>query len=91
MCQFLTNNFAALLNSVGIIFVMIGAWLVAYEVVNKFKGEQYQGPQITFGCSLRPSKTDEFIDWEILRSKVMMIGLIFITIGSLSQIISNWV
>ena len=91
MCQFLTNNFAAVLNSAGIIFVMIGAWLVAYEVVNKFKGEPYHKHQISFGASLRPIKTDEYINWEIIRSKVMVSGLVCITIGSLLQIISIWV
>ena len=80
---------SACLNSVGLIFDIIGAWLVAYEVVRQFRGQQFERMPTRWGGMPPPEKTSEFQGWEIRRNRFMFVGLVCLTIGFVPQIISN--
>lgn len=80
-----------ILNSVGLFFDIIGAFLVAWEVVRKFKGEQYDVlPLKMNGIIPPPNKTEKYEKYESDKHVKMWIGLGFLTIGFLLQIGSNW-
>ena len=38
--EFVCNNLQAIVNTVGLLLDIAGAWFVAWEVVNKFKGQK---------------------------------------------------
>lgn len=82
-------------NTVGLFCDIIGAWLVAIEVVRQFKGKKQFKDQTVIvmpGCGFAepPKKTEEFIKYERDKYRLMWIGLFFLTIGFLLQIGSNW-
>jgi hypothetical protein len=69
----------------GIILVMFGSWLVAYEVVLQFRGQSHI-VSVAYGGPGTPKKLPEFIAYEARRNKFMWTGLVLITVGSLVQI-----
>jgi rRNA processing protein Gar1 len=80
------------INSVGLTFDIIGAVMVAYEVVQQFKDQQYK--DIPIQCSevgIRPAKTVEFEKFELNKYRHIKIGLLFLFIGFVFQILSNWI
>jgi hypothetical protein len=82
---------AKIINSVGLVFDIIGACLVAWEVVDKFYGKQYEeAPLIANGVISAPNKTFDFNKWEHKKYKKMKVGLVFLFFGFLLQILSNW-
>ncbi len=72
------------LSGIGIVFVLIGAWCVAYEVVAKFRGETH-GASVPYGCA-KVHKLGTYIAWEKKRNAAMWTGLGFITFGSFFQL-----
>jgi hypothetical protein len=75
------------LSAIGIFSSLIGSWLVAYEVVNKFRGVSHS-VSVGWGGSGTASKTEPFLQWESKRNFVMWWGLAFITGGSFLQLAS---
>lgn len=73
------------LSVVGIFSVMVGAWFVAYEVVNQFEGATYGGHTPTGGVT-HITKHGAFVAWEVKRKRAMWVGLILITLGSFLQV-----
>ncbi len=69
-----------------IILSLIGTWLVAYELVIRFKGYSFEIKTMTYDGQGNPEKTAEFNKWELKRAKYMWIGLILITLGNFLQI-----
>jgi len=65
MCSYLQ----AVVNSGGLVFDIVGAWLVAWEVVNQFHGEKLTRsvgiPVSSVVVSRRPVETGEYKTWEI--------------------------
>ena len=82
--------FGKILNSFGLVFDIIGAWFIANEVVNKFKGKQLLPTPTIMGKSPPPEKTREYKEWESNHFNRMKIGLCLITIGFILQGISSW-
>lgn len=76
---------AVWLSGSGIVFVLIGAWLVAYEVVAKFRGDTH-GVSVPYGGGGTVKKLGIFIAWEKKRNAAMWLGLGCITLGSLLQL-----
>lgn len=77
-------------NSIGLIFDIIGAILVAIEVVNKFEGKQFKDMPMYYGESPPPEKTEQYEQWERNKFFYMSLGLCLLLIGFLLQILSNW-
>lgn len=95
------------INTAGLLLDIVGAWFVAYEVINQFKGKKIQiksdplndldlgvnMPDCSPEISL-PPKSEETLSfklWEIKKYSKMKIGLILLTLGFLFQIISSWI
>ena len=83
-------NTIPLLNVVGIAFDIIGAFLVASEVVRQFRGKQYRD-QFTFDrdVAFAPVETDQYKTWAHLKSRAMQFGLACLVLGFLLQMIAN--
>lgn len=65
---------------------MVGSWLVALELVIRFKGYAFKVINMTCDGSADTEKTANFERWELRRARWMWTGLALITIGSLLQI-----
>jgi len=97
------------INTTGLLFDIFGAWFVASEVVDQFKGEKTiisEGTVIDKprqkGFSSIPvpkskivigqlsKDSSPFKRWEEKKHRKMWLGLTFLTIGFLLQILSNW-
>lgn len=95
MNSFFCSNLQAIINSIGIVFDIVGAWLVAWEVVNEFKGKKIDishGVSMgTFVVGQHAKETNEFKNWENKKYKIMKWGIGFLTVGFLLQFVSNWI
>lgn len=81
-----------IINSAGLICDLIGAWLVAWEVVKQYHGSKLSprpGPQFP-GVS-PVSENSKYRKYEKQKYFKMKIGLGFLTIGFILQILSNWI
>ena len=89
MIQFIVDYHKQIITTSGLLFDIAGAILVAIEVVDKFKGQEYidPGDQRLSGHAM---KTDEFIKWEKRKFRIMSIGLGSLIIGFILQMISAW-
>lgn len=83
-------NAVPLVNIVGILLDICGAFLVASEVVHKFYGRQY-GDSFTFDNSVQfaPPPTEEYKKWAHLKERRMTVGLVLLTLGFGLQVIAN--
>ncbi len=62
-----------ILSCVGIVLVLIGAWLVAYEVVAKFEGETH-GISATYGSGTSTDKLGVFKQWRRSRRNKFIVA-----------------
>ena len=86
------ENIPKIINSIGLAFDIVGAWLVAWEVVRTFKGQQYEvQPLIANGENPPPKKTEKYKTYESDKHCKMLIGLFCLTIGFSFQFLSNWI
>ena len=83
-------NAVPLVNIVGILLDICGAFLVASEVVHKFHGRQYGG-SFTFDNSVQfaPPQTEEYKKWAHLKERRMIVGLVLLTLGFVLQVTAN--
>ncbi|MBU1405521.1 MAG: hypothetical protein KKE83_07010 [Proteobacteria bacterium] len=78
-----------IVNSIGLLFDIAGAWLVAWEVVRQYKGDQFKTQMFDdIGDSL--ARSSDYEGWESNKYLKMKFGLFGLTIGFLLQIASNW-
>lgn len=84
------ENIPRVINSVGLAFDIVGAWLVAIEIVKKFKGEKYEKNPSLFAADDPPFDSTEYKKWELLKLMYMKLGLGCLTVGFILQILSNW-
>lgn len=95
MISWLCSNAQPFLNSCGLALDIMGAWLVAYEVVVQFRGAQYgrsSGFSYNGHVDAEPTEeTTEFEHYKKSKYKNMKLGIFFLTVGFLLQIASNWV
>lgn len=81
-----------IINSAGIICDLIGAWLVAWEVVKQFRGNKLISIPLPRIPGVSPvAENPKFKNYEKIKYCRMKVGLIFLTIGFILQIISNWI
>lgn len=97
MCilEWASKNPQAIINSLGLICDIVGAWLVAWEVVREYQGKRHEVSAgfvfSDFAVGQKVNETKEFADWERGKYLKMKIGLGFLTAGFLLQIASNWI
>lgn len=65
---------------------MFGSWLVAIELVIRFRGYAFKVIDMTCDGSANTEKTTDFKRWELHRARWMWVGLILITVGSVLQL-----
>lgn len=78
------------INTIGLIFDIVGAWFVAWEVVRKFKGQKIDKDPHIYAADDPPFETEEYKKWESSKYKFMWCGLICLTMGFGLQIWSNY-
>ena len=78
------------INTIGLIFDIVGAWLIAWEVVRKFKGQKIDKDPHIAAADDPPFETEEYKKWESSKYIFMWCGLICLTIGFGLQISSNY-
>ena len=88
-------NAQPLINSIGILFDIVGAWLVAWEVVREYKGQKHE---VSTGIAMgefvvgqKVKETKQLQAWERNQFVKMKTGLVLLTLGFMLQPISNWV
>jgi hypothetical protein len=88
--NWLVVNSVPILSIVGIVFDIMGALFIAWEVVNAFHGQKFDisrgGPA---GAPRRPTEIREHADWERDAFRKMRLGLVLLVIGFLLQILAN--
>ena len=84
-------NTYKIINSVGLLLDIIGAWFIAFEVVKQYKGEKFFVEAQTWDDTLGKNSEEmpEYTAWEKSKYIKMWIGLILLTIGFSLQIYSN--
>ena len=87
------TNLPPLLNVVGILCDIIGAFFVASEVVRQYRGKRYaEDMALAFDdlvIQQPPKETKQFQVWERLKYRNMKIGLVLLTFGFVLQLIAN--
>jgi hypothetical protein len=78
------------INTIGLIFDIIGACLVSWEVVHQFHGKKIDQSPYLHDADDPPFETKEYKKWESSKYKKMWCGLICLIIGFLLQISSNY-
>lgn len=79
-----------LVTTIGLVFDIFGALLVAIEVVKKFDGDQFVVGQTYATMSDPPKKTPAFIKWELFKYRTMKLGLTLLVLGFILQIAGTW-
>lgn len=80
-------------TTIGLVMDLLGAWLVAVEIIKKFNGPQTVdvGGVGTLGGGFVPKPNPEFINYERIKHRWMAGGLLLLTLGFSMQIIGAWV
>ncbi len=81
------------ITSCGLLMDILGAWLVAWEVVSIFRGEKFISKfleEFDTTQKTHPEESKEFKKWETEKYSRMKSGLIFLTLGFAFQFLSIW-
>jgi len=93
MCSWFQTNAVALLNIVGLICDIFGAFFVASEVVRQFQGKKHkQSTGHSFGefvSNPPPEETEEYKQWDLSKYRNMKIGLGLLVFGFGLQVVAN--
>ena len=92
--KWLCLNAVPLINIVGIVCDIVGAFFVASEVVRQFHGNKYKGSStMSFDSSISsnppPTETEEYKLWDRRKYRNMKIGLALLTFGFALQVLAN--
>ena len=90
----LALNAAPLLNIIGILCDIVGAFFVASEVVRQFQGIKYKGSaSFSFDKDVvitpAASETEEYKLWGLQKYRNMKIGLVLLVFGFGLQVVAN--
>lgn len=103
LTELICSNLQPIVNSVGLVLDIVGAGFVATEVVDQFNGNKFKvtpgiattnylgsdGTPVVVGQ--RAEETNEYKGWELKKYWRMKLGLTFLVLGFLFQLLSNWV
>jgi hypothetical protein len=81
-------NLPKLLTFCGLALCLLGTFLVAIELVIRFKGYAFEIKSMTYNGQGKAEKTAGFERWETKRAKFMWSGLALITIGTAAQMVA---
>ena len=90
MSSFFCSNIQAIINSIGLVLDIFGAYYVASEVTNPFTGELTEVTQNTWE-ETKIEKTKDFLEYEEKKQMIMGRGLWLLFFGFILQILSNWI
>lgn len=80
-----------LISTIGLVFDIIGAWLIGIEIYYQFKKTKFEVQSNKLNGDIPPPKqSDDYTKYELTKYKFMLIGLILLTIGFGFQIVSNY-
>jgi hypothetical protein len=79
-----------IINSLGLVFDIMGAWFVAYEIVRQYNGKKYRDDVTIDELDKPVRETPQYQQWEFRKYKWMKYGLIFLTLGFIFQIAATW-
>lgn len=91
---------AKLLSSAGLMLDIVGAWILAMDLIKVFSGPRYEHERErnVFVEGIRThldesdlKETPEYQDWRRTLGKVRVRGLVIMSIGFVLQLLSNWV
>ncbi|MEN6622741.1 MAG: hypothetical protein ABFD50_14475 [Smithella sp.] len=77
-------------------FDIIGAWLVAWEIINKYREDKFTSPRLTMGDMTNSSpfpsaeESSHYKNYELRKYRKMGWGLACLTIGFIFQIVPNF-
>ncbi len=80
---------SAIVTSLGLIFDIGGAWLVASEIVRQYHGRKYSGGE-TWPTISEVTETESFRLYEMTKYRRMKWGLGLLTCGFALQLIGTW-
>lgn len=69
----------------GLVCNLLGTWMVAIELVHRFKGYAFEVKGVTYRGEGPAEKTDDYKQWELKRACWMWAGLVLITLGTVAQ------
>ena len=78
------------INTFGLCFDIIGAWLVAYEIVKQYNDKKYRDNVTIDELDEPVRETTQYQEWETSKYKFMKYGLFSLTIGFIFQIAATW-
>lgn len=85
-------------GSIGVAVVVIGTMFTLFEWLKPFSGHKFnhERDQFIYGIDpvidgALPVETDQYIAWKLRRKKLIVIGFIFIVIGSVFQILDGYI
>lgn len=82
---------AQYLNTIGLVFDIVGAAFIAYEVINPFSGQRHEVTgQLDPMFSPPPEETDDFRRWQRRRRRNGRFGLGLLSLGFTLQITATW-
>lgn len=84
------NTIARSINSIGLFLDIIGAWLVAIEVVKQYRGIKYREQKTWEDMASNPKESQGYENWKMRNHRWMLLGLVLLTVGFLLQVVSNW-
>lgn len=76
------------LSSIGLVFDVVGVWIVAIDVVRPYKSNKYTGHKMFLGVTPAARESSQCIRWRNVR---LWLGLLLLTVGFGLQIAANHV
>ena len=86
------QNINSISNIVGLTFDIIGAWLVAWEIVKQYKDDKFSEKSMpTFDTNVLPPPAEHpnYKIYETIKYRKMKWGLVFLTVGFILQMFPN--
>lgn len=79
------------INSIGLVLDIIGAFLIAYEIWAPFRRQKYRDDLTMDEGSEPVRETTDYVGWEKEKYCFMLVGLGFLIIGFVLQLVSNFI
>lgn len=98
MVKWLLMHASELIVSLGLVMDVIGAWILAGDIIAEYKGSRYeheQGSDFVNGISRAvdgapPEETQQYKEWVITLRGFRKRGLYWLTGGFFTQLVAAW-